>query len=195
MSLEVEVLAPVLVPKDMVLAALSFLGAPSVRHTDDTYFYDPLRSELQPDASGRLRHCLRMRCQAGRCRLTWKDDIFDAKGGWLHSDEFETNLEDPDVTREIIGRIGLKELVRIVSEKRIWHSGCFEVVLEDVEGLGLFLEVEIKAENGNRNLNPSKAKDKVRRFVGGLGIALGPELDAGKPELMLARKKQADSQV
>jgi hypothetical protein len=33
-----------------------------------------------------------------------------------------------------------------------------------------------------------KAKQKIQEFIDSLGIKVGPELNAGKPELMLRRK-------
>lgn len=61
----IEILVQVFADENTVLQKLSefeFLGD---KRTVDTYYYDPLRPELQPDGNGRLYACCRTRQKDG----------------------------------------------------------------------------------------------------------------------------------
>jgi predicted adenylyl cyclase CyaB len=45
----------------------------------------------------------------------------------------------------ILTKLGFEELVTVNVVKHIYHTSEYEIVLEEVERLGLFLEVEKKA--------------------------------------------------
>ena len=76
--------------------------------------------------------------------------------------------------------MGLKELVRIDNNKHIFETEEFEIVLEEVKNLGLFLEVE------NKNLKGTikEIKNSILKFIKNLNFKF-EEMNQGKPELML----------
>ena len=74
---EIEILVQVFADEADVMRKLSefeFLGN---KRTVDTYYYDPLRPELQPDGNGRLYACCRTRQKDGVNYITYKNDHFD----------------------------------------------------------------------------------------------------------------------
>lgn len=186
MAQEIEILYRLRGTKAEAIRALApfpFLGT---RKTTDEYFFDPLRKNLQPTASRHLRESLRIRSQGSQASVTHKTDRFSTKGEWTHSDEFETGIENAEEMRKIFSNFGLKPLVRVVSEKRFFAAGVYRLILEDVPGLGLFLEIESKVVHRQRVQTIKRA---MRKFLSAIPLRLGAEMTVGKPELMLRRKR------
>lgn len=150
-------------------------------HVVDDYYYDPLRAQLRPDASGRLTNSFRIRNMAGKDPvMTFKEDHFQGNI-WQYSDEFEVHVGDGETAREILARLGFKPLITVDNTRRIYGELPFEVVLESVVGLGLFLEVEWKGEVGNHVVQKAEITDFIKK----LGFKGQEEMNSGKPELML----------
>jgi adenylate cyclase class 2 len=154
--------------------------------TEDVYYYDPLRSDLKPTDDGRLSRCFRLRRKGGHSWLTYKVDVFRGDV-WMHSDENETLIDDHDSAGKVIAQLGLKELVRVVMTKTQFENERFAIVIESVQGLGFFLEVESKANVSASGVDAEK--ERIRSFVASLGLNVGEELNAGKPELLLAKMR------
>jgi predicted adenylyl cyclase CyaB len=180
---EVEILINVLSTKDEALKALRHFDDRGVKRVVDVYFYDPLREDLKPQADGRLMRSFRLRKKDNKCFLTYKVDDFDKNGNWIYSDEHESGVDDFDAARLILEHLGLKELTRLDNEKYTFMTPEYEIVLEDVKKLGLFLEVECLKDIPDAEV--IKEKEKIRKFINHLNIRLGKELNVGKPELML----------
>ena len=183
---EIEILIEVKSSKEEALKALEQFHSEGVKKTLDVYFYDPLRTDLQADAEGRLNACFRLRQKDGKSTIAYKVDHFEGKE-WSHSDEYETEVKDFDTALQIVEKLGLQELVRIDNEKHTYMTDEYEIVFEDVKGLGLFMEVEKLAQVPDEKV--SETKEEIRHFIQGLAIEFGEEQNAGKPELMLRKTK------
>lgn len=182
---EVEVLVEVKSNKEEALKELQQFQFQGIKKTLDVYFYDPLRLNLQPSEFGKLKAAFRLRSKDGKNFITYKVDHFEGLE-WSHSDEYETEIKDFDVAMQVIEKLGLVELVRIGSEKHTYTTSEYEIVLEDVKGLGLFLEVENLSEVSDEKVG--EVKKGIRTFLASLSVDLGEEQNAGKPELMLRKR-------
>ena len=138
---EIEILVQVFADESDVLRKLSAFEFLGDKRTVDTYYYDPLRPELQPDSNRRLYACCRTRQKDGVNYLTYKNDHFDGDT-WLYSDEAETTVADMSTLCEIMHALGLRELIKIDNLKRTYRAGDYTIEFETVADLGLFLEVE-----------------------------------------------------
>jgi adenylate cyclase, class 2 len=181
---EIEILIEVKDSKDKVLEKLSQFEKKGLKMTLDVYYYDPLREDLKPSDTGRLNACFRLRSKDGKCTVAYKVDHFDGET-WSHSDEYETEVGDLETAEKIVEKLGLKELVRIDNEKHTFTTSEYEIVLEDVKELGLYMEVEKLEEVPDDKVQ--EAKGEIREFLQSLDIRLGEEQNAGKPELMLRK--------
>ncbi|OGG48898.1 hypothetical protein A3G63_01320 [Candidatus Kaiserbacteria bacterium RIFCSPLOWO2_12_FULL_52_8] len=191
MKREVEILVEIHEKKKKALQKLHELKFLGNKKTLDTYYYDPKRNELKPDPSGQLKQCLRIRDKDGESSIAYKVDRFDKKGVWLYSDEYETKVDDYKKIDEIFKKLGFKELIRIKNIKSTFTSKSYEIVLEDVKGLGLFMEVE--RHHVRRTENVSNVKKEILNWIQSLGIKVSLELTMGKPELMLRKKNKKDT--
>ena len=86
----------------------------------------------------------------------------------------------------IIRNLGFKKLIKIESEKHTYHHPKYEIVLERVKNLGLFLEVEACFDD--EKVDVDQEKKKIQHFIDDLGLSVSDELNMGKPEMMVRRK-------
>lgn len=181
--IELEVLVEVKSTYEQALEALKHLDLVQESFTEDIYYVDPLRNTLQPK-DFRLSASFRLRSKGNKSFMTYKDDYFQGDK-WLYSDEQEIEIGDFTTAQEILKRLGFEKMVVLKNLKRIYHCDSYEVVLESVENLGNFLEVELKGEISEEEV--ISEKEKIQIFIDSLNINCSPELNCGKPELYLRR--------
>lgn len=181
---EIEILVEVYDNIQYIKDALKKYQYVGKKHIIDEYYYDPKRKDLQPDENNRLLHCLRLRNKNGEYYITYKDDIFE-NGKWIYSDEYETEVKSIEILREILQKLGLKKFIEIDNIKEIYKSKKYEIVIENVKNLGVFLEVE---HCGDSEINVKIIKKEIQEFINSLNIKVSDELNMGKPEMYLRKK-------
>lgn len=184
---EVEILVNVFDGKEVVLESLKRFDFAGIKKTADVYFYDPLRSNLKPAENYRLTESCRIRQKDKKSLLAYKVDHFDESGKWIFSDEHEVEISDFETGLTIMRHIGLLPLIKLEIEKHTFLSEKYEIVLEDVKNLGLFLEVEALSVSEEDSV--AEIKSEIFKFIDSLKIKVSKELNAGKPELMLRKLK------
>ncbi|MBN2142869.1 class IV adenylate cyclase [Candidatus Woesearchaeota archaeon] len=180
---EIEVLVELSSSKEDALRALKSFREEGNREVVDTYYFHPSSDDLKP-VRGSLRNCLRIREKSGTCLLAYKNDHFDGEGKWVYSDEYEVVVSEGNTMKTILRLLGFRELLTIRNRKHKFMHDQYEIVLEEVTDLGLFLEVERLDVPDSEDA--SDVKSKIRAFIASLGLEAA-ELDMGKPELMLKR--------
>lgn len=184
---EVEVLVKLRESVDEALGNLEHLGSGEMVKVFDVYYHNVETGKCSPDDEGCLGECVRLRRKGGEVYVTYKLDHFGEDGVWVYSDEHETKVDDFDVMDKIICGSGLDRLAEIENRKYIFLTEDYEVVLEDVSGLGIFLEVERLRVTDDEDV--LRVKDEIRGFVGGLGFAGYEEMNEGKLGLMLRKMR------
>ncbi len=187
---EVEILVKVKSDKKEVLDKLSKFSFAGKKEVLDIYFYDKKRNALKPKKN-RLTECFRLRKKDKTSYITYKIDKFDELNNWIYSEEEETEIKDFNIAVKIISNLGLVPLLKINNIKHTYYTKKYEIVLEEVKNLGLFLEVERLNITNKENI--IDVKKEIFNFIKSLGIKIGDELNSGKPELML--NKQTKNQI
>lgn len=178
---EIEILVEVYDDINKVKEVLSKYKYQGINHTIDEYYYDPKRKDLKPDKNNQLSHCLRLRRKNNQTYITYKDDVFENKK-WLYSNEYETKVDSYDMTKEIFKRLGLIKFIEIDNEKEIYETDQYEIALENVKDLGIFIEVEYCT---SKSIEIKKIKNEIQEFINNLNINVSSELNIGKPELYM----------
>ena len=178
---EIEILVEVYDDIDTVKKKLKQFEYVGLKHTIDEYYYDPKRDTLKPDKDNQLSHCLRLRSKNNDYYITYKDDVFE-NGIWQYSNEYETKVESMDMLKEIFDRLELKKFIEIDNKKEIYKTEKYEIALEDVKDLGLFLEVEYCT---NDDVDIKEVKKEIQSFIDDLEINVSKELNMGKPEMYM----------
>ncbi len=183
---EIEVLVEIDEKPDEIMKKMEKFEYIGNSETIDVYYYDPKRDNLKPNDKLEIYECFRLRTKNNENYITYKTDNFDADGKWLYSDEYETKVEDINVLKNIIKKLGYKELLTINNNKMTYNFGKYEIVFEMVKDLGCFLEVEYCT---NDEVDVKKIKQEIRTFIKSLNLKVSKELNIGKPELMLKKQK------
>ena len=151
----------------------------------DEYYYDPKRPNLKPDTNNQLSECLRLRKKGNKEIITYKDDVFE-NGKWLYSNEYETEIKSMKTLKQILKKLGFKKLLVIKNTKKVYKYDKYEIVLEDVENLGYFMEVEYCTLE---NVDVKEIKNEIQKFIDSLNLKFSEELNMGKPEMILRNHK------
>lgn len=182
---EVEILIDFKNTKEEVLKILSKFEFIKEKEIYDTYYEDELRSNLKPEPNLRINELFRVRRMGEECLITYKKNHFNGER-WIYSDEFETKADDYKIIENIIEMLGLKQQIVIHNKRRYYKYKNYEIVFEEVENLGLFIEVERIIEGDNKKC--LQVKEEIREFINTLGLDNPRELDLGKNQLMLREK-------
>ena len=178
---EIEILVKVNEDIDKVNEVLSSFKYVGTKSFFDEYYYDPNNDELKPDSNNRLTRCLRLRTVEDTYTITYKKDVFD-DDKWLYSDEYETKVDSIINMRLILDNLRFKKLLEIKSTKTIYQADKYEITIEEVDNLGLFMEVEYCT---NEAVDIKKVKKEIQNFLDNLGLNVSKELNMGKPEMMI----------
>ncbi len=180
---EIEVLVEVYDKIENIKKKLKKYEYNGLKRTIDQYYYDPKRSELKPDKNNQLDHCLRLRSKNEEYSITYKDDIFE-NGKWLYSNEYETKIEDIKIVEKIFDKLGLKKFIEIDNSKETYHYNNYEIVIENVKDLGIFMEIEYCTD---KNVDVKVIKKEIQDFIDSLNIKVSKELNMGKPEMYIKK--------
>jgi len=178
---EIEILVKVNEDKDVIdkiLKKYKFIG---IKKTIDMYYYHENNINLNPKST-MPKEWFRIRDKNKEYSICYKKDVFQGKK-WLYSDEYETKVNDLNNTKKIIEKLGFKELIRVDVIKHIYEDKNYEIVLEEVKNLGLFLEIESKKSG-----NVKKTKKNILELIKSFNIKY-EEMNDGKPEMLLRRRK------
>lgn len=180
---EIEVLVEVYDDVKNIKKKFKKFNYKGLKRTIDEYYYDPKRSELKPNKNSGLDHCLRLRTKNDEYSITYKDDVFD-NGKWLYSNEYETKVENIEMVREIFKRLGLIKFIEIDNKKETYTYNDYEIVIEEVKDLGLFMEVEYCTDD---DVDVKEVKNDIQKFIDSLKIKVSDELNIGKPEMYMKK--------
>lgn len=166
-----------------IVERLEKIGArgQAARQQNDHYYAHPGRDFAVTDEA------LRIREDDQDVRLTYKGPLIDdvAKSRL----ELETGIESAEVAAGILEALGFR-LVRVVSKQRrtfplSWHGTRVEAVIDQVEGLGEFVELETISDLDGHQA----ARDTLLLLAAELGLEhserrsyLGLLLRADSPE-------------
>ena len=191
MSYEVEMKFP-LADADAVTALrqkLAALGAEPAEPLDqrDIYLSHPSRDFAQTD------EVFRVRCVGDENLLTYKGPVLDEVAKTRREIEIATaaGLTERDKLLDMLTSLGFRPVRDVVKRREpfflLWQDRDLEIVLDNVHDIGWFAELEIIAEDSDRDA----ARDCL--------FALSQELQLGKSErrsyLRLLLEKDADART
>jgi len=104
----------------------------------DTYFSAPHRDFAETDEALRTRH------EDGTEYITYKGPKLD--GETKTREEYETTVGEAGVARSVFESLGFEEFAEVRKRRRVYELDGVTVTLDDVDGLGEFVEVEVEVE-------------------------------------------------
>lgn len=108
-----------------------------------------------------------------------------ADGRQDYAEEYETDISSPSEFRKILNFLDFKKIVTVDKQREYWMCGDIEIALDNIKGLGYFVEAEAK---GNFK-TMEEARGACVRFLEKLGIkdAEKKEINKGYPVLVLEK--------
>jgi adenylate cyclase class 2 len=122
---------------DKILAMGAVLKG--TEHHHDIYFNSPSRDFRRTDEA------LRIRIKEEGARLTYKGPKLDMRT--KSRLELTVKLDDPTAMEKILAELGFRPSGEVRKRRTKYTLGEITFALDDVEGLGSFLEIEALAEN------------------------------------------------
>ena len=169
---------------DALKARLRMLGATpraAVRQID-TYYNPPHRDFLAPDI---VSEWFRVRDEDGKTSINYKRWLPLGVREKTHCDEFETLLDDGEAVQRLLAALDFVELVTVDKLREEWTvDDSFVIALDQVSGLGSFVEFEYKGHAGS----VEEANERLTDLVHDLGLQLGERDRRGYPHQLLERR-------
>ena len=100
--------------------------------------------------------------------------------------ELETRIDDAETTREILISLGYKRLYPVTKLRQYYHKGMMTACVDQVEGLGSFLELEIL-------VNTLEEKESALQSIEALLLDMGSSLRETTRKSYLAMLLSKDS--
>lgn len=167
MTYEVEMKFPLPDGSDLEAKLVAFgAEARGTQRHADRYFRHPNRDFARTDEA------LRLRSIGDRNAITYKGPKIDPVTKTRQEIEIEYASGNAAVEkfRELLNRVGFTESLTVRKTRRIfeltWRGRRFEVVLDDVDRLGRFAEIETLAEEAEMDA----AKELVLALASELGL-------------------------
>lgn len=142
-----------------ILDRIKSIGAKplAVEHHLDLYFNSPSRD------FGKTDEALRIRVKEEGARLTYKGPKLDSQT--KSRKEITVQIDDPSALEEILQSLGFVKSGVVRKVRRKYSLGEAVIALDQVEGLGSFVEVEM-AGSGDW----SSKKERVMEIISALGL-------------------------
>lgn len=114
-------------------------------------------------------------------KMTYKKKIYDDKGNTIHREKYEISVDSIEKAKALLENVGYKELINIKDTITVYNYKNMEIILENVDDLGMFLEVEV-----NISQKQEDYLDKITNDLKGAGFKFNEELfDVKKAEDMI----------
>ncbi len=130
-----------------VIAALNRLGAKKLSDTtmEDVYLAHPTRD------FGKTDEALRLRKKEDGAELTYKGPRMKSSSTPAKArEEISVAVGDPLNTQRILERLGFKEVYAVTKRRASYQLDRLRVDVDDVDGLGEFVELEVLTESPER---------------------------------------------
>jgi adenylate cyclase class 2 len=129
---------------------------------------------------------LRLR-QSKTNSITYKNWHYDNDGKSHHCDEYESIIGDVDQTRKIFAALDIKPLITVEKTRKTWNYKEYEIALDDVTGLGNFIEIEYKGHD--KSVDPKAITNDMIALLKKIGCGKIARNYAGYPFMLLYPKE------
>ncbi|OHA23028.1 MAG: hypothetical protein A3G52_02020 [Candidatus Taylorbacteria bacterium RIFCSPLOWO2_12_FULL_43_20] len=100
-----------------------------------------------------------------------------------YAEEYESEISNPNEFKQILKFLNFRHVITVNKQREYWMCGNVEVALDQIKGLGNFIEVEAKGDFNTA----TEARNTCVRFLENLGIkdVDNIQINNGYPQLIL----------
>ncbi len=148
----------------------------------DYYFEFPDRPFVFRDTQGLkdANEWLRVRISALGNFLCFKQCHRNGQNIILYSDEIETRIEEPKKMIKILKKLGYKEILKIKKRRTSFLYGTYRFDIDNVDGLGDFIEIEEQGYVSNLSEGRQRLKDTLEK----IGLTEYKEIVNAYPQML-----------
>ena len=179
--MEIELKFPLMNHNEVFKKLLESISQPVVNNQKDTYYNHPSRDFLSAKP---VIEWLRIRETPRGCSINYKN-WHDPKGEGIYCDEYETKISDSKVVEDILISLGFTKIVVVNKSRSSWLIDGVELSIDNVQGLGFFIEVEAKKDFGS----VEEAKKHLLLLLKSVGANLGKQDFRGYPMMLIENDK------
>ncbi len=130
---------------------------------------------------------LRIREQDGKYLFTLKQ----ARTNQLDSLEKETTVADSDVMFDVFKLLGFYEVARVTKIRRKTRYDKYEICVDQVEGLGNFIELEtvVETEEEISDKESLKTQEELMAVLNSFGVDISKRVFTGYDNLIVLKNK------
>lgn len=139
-----------------------------VEHQEDSYFNSPIKDFAKTDEALRIRKVNVN--NKSKIFITYKGPKIDAQS--KTREEIEVGIEDSNKVAKIFEHLGFKKVAKVVKNRTIYNLNEYIISLDEVEGLGPYMEIETDLEDGSEF---KEELNKIFSILKKLGIEDGFE--------------------
>ncbi|MCX6707687.1 MAG: class IV adenylate cyclase [Candidatus Woesearchaeota archaeon] len=148
----------------------------------DEYFMPPNKDYF---AEKPTKEYFRVRNEKGKGHINYSFCHYGKDGKLLKTDEYETDINDPETMSVILGKIGMIKKVIVEKHRKMFEYKDFEICLDEIKGLGFFVEVEAKKMMGS----PEETKRKCYEILEEIGADWKDAPNMGYPDMVIRKEK------
>ncbi len=126
----------------------------------DTYYDAPHREFAETDEALRVRR--ETRDGETTARITYKGPLVEAES--KTREEFETGVDSGETADAIFEHLGFEPAATVHKDRRFYDYEGYTVTLDDVEGVGEFVEVETETDEDGVEAAREGAYDVLREL-------------------------------
>ncbi len=155
----------------------------------DEYFVPAHRNFLSVTP---IKEWLRIRKTANKSKVTYKNWEYDEKGDTTHKAyELETEIKDSETFREIFKALDMQSAVTVEKNRIAYRYKGFEIVVDEVAGLGVFCEIEADDVEGSL----VEIRKKIENLFQEIGCLKEADeiLEKGYPYALLKKEGKFES--
>ena len=152
----------------------------------DIYYTSDFHDFMKRDEALRIRQSENLTQISSRSILTYKGAKLDKVS--MTRQELETVVESPENMQAILQALGYEPLFPVRKLRQYYHKGRITACVDQVEGLGSFLELEILVEDESLR---EEALKKIETILDDLDLSLAESTTLSY--LCMLQKKSAKS--
>lgn len=134
---------------------------------EDIYFNSPERDLKKRDEALRIRTVTNLETESEESVLTYKGPKLDHVS--MTRKELETGVENPQMMREIFCALGYEKQYMVRKKRSYYEKEKLTACVDQVEGLGNFLELEILLTDENKR---EEALAEIEKLLHELGYQM-----------------------
>jgi adenylate cyclase class 2 len=138
-----------------------------------------------------VKEWFRIREEEKGASINYKNYHYDENGKSTFCDEFESAVSDIRQVRKILNALGVRSLTKVDKLRKTWDYNEYEVAIDEVVGLGTYVEIEFKGASKDYN----KIYDGMVKFLKDIGVGKIERNYQGYPFILLFPEKVEDIEV